>query len=998
LGLWDRLSRRLDELAEELLPEGLRDTVDGARDLIQRGELGAAVAALDRALAEKPDHATALYLLGIARLRQGEHAAAAAAFSRARDVRAGFTEATVGLGEAKLSAGDAAAAVPLFREAIAQRGDREVLADAYRGLGRAWLLSGQEDKGIRELRKALAEDPDDVDAVIALVEALLPRGAGEEARAPLARVCRGEAPPAAALAALGRLELAAGNTEEAAALLPRALAATPALAGSARLVVMQALVEALLARGDTRGAHELALRAMEIAPRVAGLYASLAEIHRRANNVDAALDALDTAIDLGAGDRAWIGMAWTGVEWALEFAHDDRAPRYAALLLSDPHAMSPPTPATAEGSASAEKNASAGGSASAEGSAWTTARQETARALLALVPRDASPPDLASAREALTRALARAPLREALLLSARLDLAVDRPAAAAAQALTLLRAHPDYPPARALFADASRRAFALDRPAGDLYALAVRFHELTLAPGHALGALAADAGRAVESYDRPLLVTVMGEFSSGKSTFVNAFLGAEVAPVGITPTTATINVLKYGRERAARVVYHDDRVRDLAWDEAPRVLLAIDRDEARRVRQVEILYPLDSLGRVNLVDTPGLNSILVEHEATARQFIAQADAVVWLFTAGQAGKASEREALEHIRAEGKRVLGVVNKVDQVPDEIGTIVDHLRREVDTLVEDLVPVSARRALAARLSGQSDDPSWTHLEAALESRFFRRARALKRDAIAKRLGALLAAARDDADARAADARERDERLARAAAAVRADAVILARTVLPEERRRLAERVAAAYRAAARDVLELVRPRKSPFGAHSATAADRDYLVGFMERALADAIEPTRQRVTAELRRAADDAAAAARAAGDSTVAPAVTGQIRDTIDLLQARVFERARAYLRGYLRGGRIDEFFARALPKLELVEDSVYHALVRDAPDLEAELSAPLAHHAERALREVAAHLDGLAAAARAQTLQAEALVAALAAWETERAALALAAATETATP
>ena len=46
----------------------------------------------------------------------------------------------------------------------------------------------------------------------------------------------------------------------------------------------------------------------------------------------------------------------------------------------------------------------------------------------------------------------------------------------------------------------------------------------------------------------------MGEFSSGKSSFVNAFIGADVAPTGITPTTATINVVRYGRERGGRIV------------------------------------------------------------------------------------------------------------------------------------------------------------------------------------------------------------------------------------------------------------------------------------------------------------------------------------------------------------------------------------------------------------------------------------------------------------
>jgi predicted Zn-dependent protease len=105
MGLWDRLSRRLDELSEELLPDDLRDTVEGARELLARGEPGAAIAALDRVLAAKPDHATALYLLGLAQLRRNDMTAARGAFEQAIAVRAGFTEAMVGLAEARLGGG-----------------------------------------------------------------------------------------------------------------------------------------------------------------------------------------------------------------------------------------------------------------------------------------------------------------------------------------------------------------------------------------------------------------------------------------------------------------------------------------------------------------------------------------------------------------------------------------------------------------------------------------------------------------------------------------------------------------------------------------------------------------------------------------------------------------------------------------------------------------------------------------------------------------------------
>ena len=74
-------------------------------------------------------------------------------------------------------------------------------------------------------------------------------------------------------------------------------------------------------------------------------------------------------------------------------------------------------------------------------------------------------------------------------------------------------------------------------------------------------------------------------------------------------------------------------------------LRALTPEAARAIDRVEILVPLPQLEKINIVDTPGLNSIQPEHEATARAFIARADAVVWVFTAAQGGKASEKKAL-----------------------------------------------------------------------------------------------------------------------------------------------------------------------------------------------------------------------------------------------------------------------------------------------------------------------------------------------------------------
>src|SRR5262249_44227073 len=198
---------------------------------------------------------------------------------------------------------------------------------------------------------------------------------------------------------------------------------------------------------------------------------------------------------------------------------------------------------------------------------------------------------------------------------------------------------------------------------------------------------------------------------------------------------ATINILKYGAERKGRVVYLDGDARELGWEEVPRLLKGLDAREAKRIRVVEVLYPLETLQRVNVVDTPGLNSIHPEHEETAQKFIAEADAVLWLFTVDQAAKATEGEALAKIKAAGKKILGVVNKIDRCqPAELERIVAHVQAALGEHLETIVPFAAKEALAARKLNdvaRLEKSNHAALTQALEERFFSRARAIKRQA---------------------------------------------------------------------------------------------------------------------------------------------------------------------------------------------------------------------------------------------------------------------------
>ena len=918
MSLWSRVQRRLGDLAEELVLDEYRDQLNQAQQLLTAGDTTAAIEVLEALLAAKSEHGQALILLGEAQLVNRAPDKAVVAFERALRLRPGDPAALVGHGLALVALGKYELAVSSLSRAVVEAGgDRAILADAYRGLGIAWRRRGDLDKGVRELRKAVTEDADDLDARAALGEALIADGGPyDEALRHLERAAAAEHPPALALYALGLLSLLEGAPSIAGERLARArglIVPDGAIAAQLRLDIAIAQGDAALALRDATGAHGFFLEALQGDPRRADLHAKIATAHASIGNTEAALASYDRALALGAG----VDVLRAAVDTAIAAGDTTRQLQWGNdLLARDP----------------ADVRALV-----ARGAAMIEASPEPARALL----------ELAAARDDV----------DAHVALARMALPHD-PAKAATGALAALRVSPHHGRARAILTDARSALYGTPGPEiADL----TRFVEKIAESRRELGHLVGETARAAANLDQPLLVTVMGEFSSGKSSFVNAFIGADVAPTGITPTTATINVVRYGRERGGRIVRADGTTRELAWDALMTELRALTPDDARSIDRVEILVPLPQLEKINIVDTPGLNSIQPEHEATARAFIGKADAIVWVFTAAQGGKQSEKKALRSIRDEGKRVLGVLNKADQLStDETTEVVTFIGDELGELVETIIPFSARAALTWKQEGTGADGNWRALSSALEERFFQQARQLKRDACARLLRGVVAEAQGAIDG----AHQRSASAAAAARAGRDELVASARTFAEDsvlaERKALSEQTVALYRRAAREVLDLVRPRRLPFSSHTATTADRDYLIALLSSGFDTAIEGGRRRVADDLlarSRSTEEAARTLGAALGFDVLEDLRRTADDRIGLALSRVFDRARAYLRGFLEGGYVEAFFRNDVPRLELAEDAVYHALVRGSPDLDRELGDPLARAAGEALTALAARLD-----------------------------------------
>jgi signal recognition particle receptor subunit beta len=240
---------------------------------------------------------------------------------------------------------------------------------------------------------------------------------------------------------------------------------------------------------------------------------------------------------------------------------------------------------------------------------------------------------------------------------------------------------------------------------GDLTRLASLAEELDVA-------MIADAARALDAKLRQerFNVVVLGEFKRGKTTFVNALLGADILPTAVVPLTSIVTVVTWGEEVSAEITFLDGRTEQVEPSALARYVTEPENPENRLgIERALLRFPAEDLrDGVFLVDTPGVGSVYLHNSETARAFVSEADAVVFLTAADPPISASEREFLSEIREETPKTLFVLNKVDRhdasdLDEALGFTRDVLRSTLGSDVE-LYPLSAQQALEAKRSGDA------------------------------------------------------------------------------------------------------------------------------------------------------------------------------------------------------------------------------------------------------------------------------------------------------
>ena len=118
-------------------------------------------------------------------------------------------------------------------------------------------------------------------------------------------------------------------------------------------------------------------------------------------------------------------------------------------------------------------------------------------------------------------------------------------------------------------------------------------------------------------------------------------------------------------------------------------------------------YPAEFLDEITIVDTPGTNAIIREHEKLTQQFVPRSDMVLFVTSADRPFTETERAFMESIREWGKKIVVIINKIDLLRDEaaVAEVTEFVRENIERLLgftPEIFPVSSLLAQQAKALG--------------------------------------------------------------------------------------------------------------------------------------------------------------------------------------------------------------------------------------------------------------------------------------------------------
>lgn len=213
-------------------------------------------------------------------------------------------------------------------------------------------------------------------------------------------------------------------------------------------------------------------------------------------------------------------------------------------------------------------------------------------------------------------------------------------------------------------------------------------------------------------------IVIVGEFSTGKSTFLNALMGKKILPSFSKETTATVNYLRHTSEAPngeKGIVYYKNGKTEILPSLDVDVIEKVvstrgDKDVVSDIAHVDLYLDSKFLENgVVLVDSPGLNGIKEGLGEITLNQIKQSYASIFMFNCEQPGSKSNFEILKDVKENSNSIFFILNKIDGIKVAEGETVESVIRSLkksynevfpdDTMIPEIWPISAADALYGR-----------------------------------------------------------------------------------------------------------------------------------------------------------------------------------------------------------------------------------------------------------------------------------------------------------
>lgn len=222
---------------------------------------------------------------------------------------------------------------------------------------------------------------------------------------------------------------------------------------------------------------------------------------------------------------------------------------------------------------------------------------------------------------------------------------------------------------------------------------------------------------AEKTRDGRFTIIVVGEFSAGKSTFLNAIMREKYLDSFSSETTANINFLKSVNDSPTgkpmlRVNYKDGKCEisdDVSFENIQKYVSTKGVDVAATIESVEIFLDSPFLNDgVDLVDSPGLNGVKELHADITKNQMKASHAAIFMFRATQPGSKSDFQTLIDLKKSCKSIIVVLNRIDEAAKQgeetVEDIVNKLKNSFKEMfpnekIPEIWPISAYKALVAR-----------------------------------------------------------------------------------------------------------------------------------------------------------------------------------------------------------------------------------------------------------------------------------------------------------